>query len=144
MASTTTGTCLQGSLSTCAFLTPLCLPKARLTEPTVVRPRPVMVNTIVFTTTYPGVLGSNTFIPPSKSSKVEKEDVNCFASSKLWQSQLVSSAPRAIDESEFIIPGCSAIVSSAEGRRNYTDLQETAQWIGGTEIPKLILKDLLQ
>ena len=63
MASTTTGTCLQGSLSTCAFLTPLCLPKARLTEPTVVRPRPVMVNTIVFTTTYPGVLGSNTFIP---------------------------------------------------------------------------------
>lgn len=92
----------------------------------------------------PGVPGSNTFIPPSKSSKVEKEDVNCFASSKLWQSQLVSSAPRAIDESEFIIPGCNAIVSSAEGRRNYTDLQETAQWIGGTEIPKLILKDLLQ
>ena len=69
--------------------------------------------------------------------------MNHFAFSKLWQSQLVSSLPRALDESEFIIPGCHALVSSAEGRRNYTDVQETSQWMGGTEIPKLILKDLL-
>ena len=34
-------------------------------------------------------------------------------------------------------------VSSAEGRRNYTDLQETSQWLGGLEIPKVILGDLL-
>ena len=142
MASTTTGTCLPGSLSTCASLTALCLRKARLTEPTVVRPRPVMVKGKWFLPQH--ILGSDIFIPPTTSLKVEKEDVNHFVASKLWQSQLVSSAPRAIDESEFIIPGCNAIVSSAEGRRNYTDVQETAQWIGGLEIPKLILKDLLQ
>ena len=40
------------------------------------------------------------------------------------------------------MPG-SGGVSSAEGRRNYTDLQETAQWLGGTEIPKAIIKDLM-
>ena len=48
--------------------------------------------------------------------------------------------PKAIQESQFVVPGC---VSSAEGRRNYTDVQETAQWLGGPDVPAQILKDLL-
>lgn len=51
----------------------------------------------------------------------------------------------ALDESQFVIPGgLQAGVSSAEGRRNYTDLQETAMWNGGMDFPKLILGSLTQ
>lgn len=72
--------------------------------------------------------------------QVEKEDINIFASSVLWQSQVVSEAARAIEEHEFIIPGQNPMVcSAAEGRRNYTDLQETAQWLGGLQLPELII-----
>ncbi|CAK9088579.1 Uncharacterized protein SCF082_LOCUS41831 [Durusdinium trenchii] len=74
--------------------------------------------------------------------QVDRETVNVFCFSKLWLAQLTSETPRAIEESEFVVPMASG-VSSAEGRRNYTDLQETAQWLGGLEIPKCILKDLL-
>ena len=38
-------------------------------------------------------------------------------------------------------PGVSS--SAHEGRRNLTDAQETSQWMGGTEVPEMILKDLL-
>ena len=79
-------------------------------------------------------------IPPIK---VEKADVNVFCFSKLWQSQIVSAPARAIDESSFVVPGLSTVASSAEGRRNFTDVQETAQWLGGEHIPQLILQDLL-
>ncbi len=51
---------------------------------------------------------------------------------------------QAIQESQFVVPGATAgVVSSAEGRRNYTDVQETAQWLGGQEVPSQILTDLL-
>ncbi|CAK9115722.1 unnamed protein product [Durusdinium trenchii] len=76
------------------------------------------------------------------AEKVDRSGVNTFCFSKLWQTQVTSSSPRAIDESEFIVPATGG-VSSAEGRRNYTDLQETSQWLGGLEIPKVILGDLL-
>ena len=51
----------------------------------------------------------------------------------------------AINEQDFVVPGmlASNAVSSAEGRRNYTDLQETSQWLGGTDAPLKILQDLL-
>lgn len=38
-------------------------------------------------------------------------------------------------------PGVSS--SAHEGRRNLTDAQETSQWMAGTEVPEMILKDLL-
>ena len=41
------------------------------------------------------------------------------------------------------MPATGFPVSSAEGRRNYTDVQETAQWLGGTEIPNAILQALM-
>lgn len=74
---------------------------------------------------------------------MDRDDVNVFCFSKLWQNQVVSSPARAIDESQFVIPGLSIVASSAEGRRNYTDCQETSQWLGGDQIPQLILDDLL-
>ena len=50
--------------------------------------------------------------------------------------------PKVLAEVDFIIPGASN-VSSAEGRRNYTDCQETAQWLGGVEVPTFVLQDLI-
>ena len=73
-------------------------------------------------------------------SKVDPDTVNIFCNSKLWIRQLVSTQPRAINEADFMIPGA---MSSAEGRRNSTDAQETSQWLGGTELPYSILEDLL-
>ncbi len=56
----------------------------------------------------------------------------------------MSGQPKAIQESQFVVPGVmTGVVSSAEGRRNYTDVQETAQWLGGQEVPSQILTDLL-
>ncbi|CAK9008793.1 Uncharacterized protein SCF082_LOCUS10019 [Durusdinium trenchii] len=77
------------------------------------------------------------------TGKVEKADVNVFCFSKLWQNQVVSSSCCPLDESQFVVPGQNVVASSAEGRRNYTDAQETAQWLGGDHIPEQILSDLL-
>lgn len=77
--------------------------------------------------------------------QVDKELVNKFCSSKLWLSQLTTVAT-VIPEAEFIVPGMMTgqCGSSAEGRRNYTDLQETSQWLGGVDIPSKVLDDLLK
>ena len=75
--------------------------------------------------------------------QVDKSGVNRFALTKLWTLQTVQEMPAAISEEAFIIPQTvGGAASSAEGRRNYTDLQETAQWLGGTSLPKCILQDL--
>ena len=76
--------------------------------------------------------------------EVDRENVNIFCSSKLWTCQLVSGHPKAIQEQAFVVPGAgTGSISSAEGRRNYTDVQETAQWLGGVDFPLCVLKDLL-
>eukprot|EP00434_Breviolum_minutum_P019611 symbB.v1.2.017298.t1/scaffold1343.1/size124258/7 len=72
--------------------------------------------------------------------KVDKSTINIFCSSKLWQGQLVTGQPKAIQESQFVVPGA---VSSAEGRRNYTDVQETAQWLGGVDRPAIVVNGSL-
>jgi len=72
--------------------------------------------------------------------QVDPADVNVFCSSQLWREQLLPTVCRPLEESEFVIPGCAQ--SSAEGRRNYTDVQETAQWLGGSQIPSAILASL--
>ena len=74
---------------------------------------------------------------------MDPDGVNQFCSSQLWREQLVQTKCRALDEAEFIVPASGFPVSSAEGRRNYTDVQETAQWLGGTEIPTAILVPLM-
>ncbi len=73
--------------------------------------------------------------------QVDKSTVNKFCSSKVWTSQIISQAPKVINETDFVVPGVSS--SAHEGRRNLTDPQETAQWMGGNEVPEMILKDLI-
>eukprot|EP00435_Cladocopium_sp_Y103_P008064 s2865_g2.t1 len=68
--------------------------------------------------------------------KVDPENVNIFCNSKLWIRQLVTGQPKAISESEFVVPGG---MSCAEGRRNYTDVQETS----GTDRPAVVVNGSL-
>ena len=82
-------------------------------------------------------------MPSHRRPKVDKSDVNVFCFSKLWQNQMVSSSVCALEESHFVIPGQGIVSSSAEGRRNYTDAQETAHWLGGASAPEHTLADLL-
>ena len=67
-----------------------------------------------------------------------------FCASPLWQKQAlaVKDFPFAIQEKDFIIPGDS-LLHSNDQRRNLTDFQETAQWLGGVGVPKAIFKSLL-
>ncbi|CAK9038785.1 Sodium/hydrogen exchanger 3, partial [Durusdinium trenchii] len=70
--------------------------------------------------------------------------VNVFCGSPLWLRQALppSSFPPALPEKDFVVPGGSSFLSHSE-RRSLTDLQETAQWIGGTSVPKAILEQLM-
>ena len=54
---------------------------------------------------------------------------------------LPGSYPKAIQEKDFVVPGEG--FACHDGRRNLTDLQETSQWLGGSEVPKAILSALL-
>ena len=80
-----------------------------------------------------------------KPCEVDKSGINKFCFSKLWSAQICGQAT-AINENQFVVPGLltGQIFSSAEGRRNYTDLQETAQWLGGQDVPTKILEELLK
>ena len=55
----------------------------------------------------------------------------CFAPDKI---------PSAIPESEYVAPTTS--ITSNDNRKNWTDCQETAQWLGGLEIPTRLLESL--
>ncbi|CAK9100995.1 unnamed protein product [Durusdinium trenchii] len=67
--------------------------------------------------------------------------VNAFCTSSLWLRQVLQQFPAAIPESQFVVPSQS-ILSHSE-RRNLTDLQETAQWLGGINVPRMVLKSLM-
>ena len=72
--------------------------------------------------------------------KVDPAGVNYFCNSLLWTRQTLGERPRMIPEAEYVtLSG----FSSHECRRNLTDLQETAQWQGGADIPRCILERLL-
>ena len=77
--------------------------------------------------------------------EVDKTSINKHCESKLWCSQVLSETCKAINEQDFVVPGIAALPcgSGAEGRRNLTDAQETAQWLGGQDIPERVLQDLL-
>lgn len=66
-----------------------------------------------------------------------------FCNSDLWSRQALAPTafPPAIQEKDFIVPGDG--FQSHDGRRNLTDLQETAQWLGGPAVAKAILSGLL-
>lgn len=65
-----------------------------------------------------------------------------FCSSHLWLRQALASGtfPAALQEGDFIVPGDT--LHCNDSRRNYTDFQETSQWLGGPAVPKAILSNL--
>ena len=64
-----------------------------------------------------------------------------FVQSSLWLRQVLQEFPSAIAEKDFITPG-ETMLSHCE-RRNLTDMQETSQWLGGINVPKMVLSSLL-
>ena len=68
-----------------------------------------------------------------------------FCNNVLWQRQALPPAwfPTALEEKEFVIPGGN-IWTSNEARKNLTDQQELAQWLGGMSVPSKILGALLE
>ena len=67
-----------------------------------------------------------------------------FCRNVLWQKQALpaSSFPVALEERDFIVPGGN-VWTSNETRKNLTDQQELAQWLGGVSVPSKILSILL-
>ena len=65
-----------------------------------------------------------------------------FCTSQLWlrQSLQLANFPKALDEKSFVVPGEAFL--SHDTRRSLTDLQETAQWLGGQAVPQSILEAL--
>ena len=53
----------------------------------------------------------------------------------------LSCIPCAIPESEYIAP-MSQKFTSNDNRKNWSDIQETAQWLGGCDIPRRLLESL--
>ena len=53
-----------------------------------------------------------------------------------------SPLPKAIDEQDFCVPSQRGLAANT-CRRNFTDAQETAQWLGGVEVPTRLLESLL-
>ncbi len=52
-----------------------------------------------------------------------------------------SSVPNAIPESEYVAP-MSQKLTSNDNRKNWSDTQETAQWLGGMDVPRRLLESL--
>ena len=62
--------------------------------------------------------------------------------SHAWRFQtLPDPLPHPLNESEYCVP-MQRNFSSNDNRKNYTDMQETAQWVSGVEIPCAILEAL--
>ena len=65
------------------------------------------------------------------------------ARAAFWNRQALAPAsfPPALPDRDFVAPGGDTL-HCHDGRRNFTDLQETAQWLGGINVPKAILTAL--
>ncbi|CAK9083772.1 unnamed protein product, partial [Durusdinium trenchii] len=70
------------------------------------------------------------------------DTTNVFCSSHLWsrQSLPLRCFPKALDEKHFVVPGEAFLCH--DSRRSLTDLQETAQWLGGVPVCASILESL--
>lgn len=84
----------------------------------------------------------------AKDKDTKKEDigeVSHFVRSELWKLAGLDprKAPRIVSETEWEVPSADGdVLRSNEGHRSYTDFQQTAQWLAGTEIPSTILTAL--
>lgn len=64
-----------------------------------------------------------------------------FVASTAWKIQTFQGdLPAAIPEAEYLTP--TAGWQSNDQRRNYTDLQETSQWLGGVDVGRKLLQAL--
>lgn len=64
-----------------------------------------------------------------------------FVHSTAWKTQsFVGDLPVAIPESEYLTPPAGLL--SNDQRKNFTDMQETAQWLGGVDVARKILSAL--
>ncbi|CAJ1354535.1 unnamed protein product [Effrenium voratum] len=72
--------------------------------------------------------------------------VSDFAASELWRLQgfAADSLPSALPEASFVVPSARATLSGNESRKNFTDVQETAQWLAGEEAYCKVLKSLFR
>ena len=70
--------------------------------------------------------------------KTESSEINVFTRSALWQKMTCDTLPKAISEDDFEVPEATSL-RSGETRRSYTDKEETAQWLGGVDVPRCLL-----
>ena len=63
--------------------------------------------------------------------------------SHAWRYQsLPDPLPSPLAENEYVAPVTKGQLTSNDQRKNYTDLQETAQWLSGVDIPLKMLEAL--
>eukprot|EP00438_Fugacium_kawagutii_P002612 Skav201663 [mRNA] locus=scaffold641:262503:266404:- [translate_table: standard] len=71
--------------------------------------------------------------------------VNPLTSSELWKLQGFAwdKLPKAVAESDFVVPSQRSFFTSNESRRNLTDQQETSQWVTGQDLFSHLFEALL-
>ena len=93
------------------------------------------------------------FLPPKGTAyrankhddQAIKGDVSHICGSDLWRLQGIAfdQIPSALPEQEFKVPSAKAHLGCQDGRKNLSDLQETAQWVAGESVASSLLKSLL-
>ena len=70
-----------------------------------------------------------------------------FTSSDLWKLGGLDprTAPKVLPETGWEVPtDASEVLRSNEGHRSYTEFQQTAQWLGGQEVPHALVAATLK
>ena len=66
-----------------------------------------------------------------------------LVASHAWRYQsLPDPLPSPLAENEYVAPATKGQLTSNDQRKNYTGLQETAQWLSGVDIPAKMLEAL--
>jgi len=66
-----------------------------------------------------------------------------FLQSELWRKCGLSRVPEMLAEVDYKKPSSSGMPSSNEWKVSFTDVEETAQWLSGTDITSAIFESLL-
>ena len=77
--------------------------------------------------------------------QVKPGEVSEICTGELWRLQGLpfDMLPGAVAEGDFKVPSAKAHLCAHDGRKNLTDLQETAQWLAGEAVTTSLLKALL-
>ena len=70
--------------------------------------------------------------------------VTAFAACDLWRHQgfPLDSFPAALAEADFAVPSAKSHLQCNDARKNWTDAQETSQWLSGEALYVQILKSV--